>query len=367
MLGVAVTALDETDDVLQDLGKHGSPLDNLMHLTSSYREAAMRCLDADQYLWQHNLQTLQALILLIYGISHSHGSSWALLGVAKNIALSLGCHVDPAEFDMDIIEAEQRRRCWSALSMLYTVQNVTLGSIDSSPLSHNVKLPLDLNDDDIGRASRSQGPTQMTYLLFKFRLYDLFSRISGIMGDHGTPPSYEAVTSLEAEITGQQDVWSAKYLADTRESSLPDYHEAHLQILSGYSHQLCLLLHKPVITQQQDSEADSWCQYSPAQVSRSRSKSLESARALLDIHSFLHDSPEMRPYQWYNRGLGSFHAFHALATIAFISETCTALSAAERTQLEQEVDNAVMVFRSISDSGMSLMCRKALPVVEQFQ
>jgi len=358
--------MDETDDVLYDLGKHADPLDNLVHLTSTYRAAAMRCLDADQYLWQHNLRTVQALILLIYGISHSHGTSWALLGTTRSIALSLGCHLDPDDFGLDIIEAEQRRRCWAALSMLYTVQNVTLVSIDSSSLPRTVKLPLDLNDDELGRANRAQGPTQMTYLLFKFRLYDLFSRIANMMGDRGNPPSYEDVTNLDAEITGQQDLWSAKYLADTRESALPDYHTAHLQILSGYSHQLCLLLHKPVIMHQQDPGATRR-PYTHAQVLRSQNRCFESARALLDIHSFLHESPEMRPYQWYNRGLGSFHAFHAVATIVFISESCTTIPVHEMMQLKQDLANATMVFQAISESGMSVICRKALPIVHQFQ
>lgn len=327
----------------------------------------MRCLDADQYLWQHNLQTLQTLILLIYGISHSHGPSWALLGVARNIAQSLGCHVDPENFNMDVVEAEQRRRCWSALTMLYTVQNVTLGSIESSPLPRNVKLPLDLNDDELGTAIRRPGPTQMTYLLFKFGLYDLFSRISNMLGHHATPPSYDDLANLDAEIAVQQDLWSAKYLADTRENSLPDQHAAHLQILSGYSHQLCLLLHKPVITQPQTPDTTDRCWYNPAQVARSRDRCLESARSLLDIHSFLHESPQMRPYQWYNRGLGSFHAFHAVATIIFICETCPAMPIHEMVEIEQDLKSAAGVFQSISETGMSLICRKAFPVVQQFQ
>ncbi|KAM0326991.1 hypothetical protein ACHAQA_006112 [Verticillium albo-atrum] len=251
--------------------------------------------------------------------------------------------------------------------MLHSVQNATLGSIDSSPLSRNVKLPLDLDDDDLERTTYSPGPTQMTYLLFKFRLYDLFSRISEIMGDHGTPPRYEDLCNLDAEIAAQQDLWGARYLADTLDSSLADYHAAHLQILSGYSHQLCLLLHRPVITQRQDREAAAGRQYSLDQVARSRDRCIESARALLNIHSFLHDSPELRPYQWYNRGLGSFHAFHAAATIAFISEAFTTLSDQQMMDLEQDLTDAVMVFRSISDSGMSIICRKALPVVHQFQ
>ncbi|KAK3943408.1 hypothetical protein QBC46DRAFT_447025 [Diplogelasinospora grovesii] len=130
VLSIAVTALDEGNGLLRDLGKSSIASKSIATLTSRYRAAAFRCLEGDHYLWRQNLRTLQALILLIYGINHSHGQSWALLGLIRNVALSLGCHVDPDHFGLGIVEAEQRRRCWAALTMLYMIQNACLGSID---------------------------------------------------------------------------------------------------------------------------------------------------------------------------------------------------------------------------------------------
>jgi hypothetical protein len=111
ILSISVTALDEESTLPYDLGWNDSMMNNIASLQSRYRMAAMQCLAADQYLWKHNMQTLQALILLIYGINHSHGQTWALLGTSYNIALSLGCHIDPDAFGLDIVQCEERRRC----------------------------------------------------------------------------------------------------------------------------------------------------------------------------------------------------------------------------------------------------------------
>ncbi|PNP51407.1 hypothetical protein THARTR1_07953 [Trichoderma harzianum] len=112
ILSVAVMALEEEDAcLLHDLGSTTSAAKNIDILTSRYRAAAMQALQADNYLWRHTRHTLQALIIIIYSINHSHGSSWTLLGMARNIAFSLGCHVDPDNFDLGLVETEERRRC----------------------------------------------------------------------------------------------------------------------------------------------------------------------------------------------------------------------------------------------------------------
>jgi len=37
---------------------------------------------------------------------------------------------------------------------------------------------------------------------------------------------------------------------------------------------------------------------------------LETAKHLLEVHPSLNEAPELTPFRWYGRGLGSFHAFH---------------------------------------------------------
>lgn len=70
----------------------------------------MKCLATDNFMWQHNLQILQCLILLIYAINHARGPAWALLGTTLNIAIATRCHVDPGLLSLNPIEVQERRR-----------------------------------------------------------------------------------------------------------------------------------------------------------------------------------------------------------------------------------------------------------------
>lgn len=371
VLSIAVTSLDESSPLLRDLGKSSLASRSISTLTSRYRAAAFRCLEADHYLWRQSLRTLQALILLIYGINHSHGQSWSLLGLTRNVALSLGCHVDPEHFNLDTVEAEQRRRCWAGLTMLYLIQNTCLGSIDPAPIQSSVRLPLDVDDDELTASSTTVNlqmarnrntPSQMSYLLYKFRLYDVCSRICSQLFSENGLPSYDAITAFDNEISAQQDEWNIKYVSDTRHSSLPTHHAVHLNILFGYSHQLFLLLHRPVLVQARTASGSNH-RYPSSQLLSSRSRCLQSASALLGIHRLLHENDDFRPYQWYNRGLGSFHAFHAAVFIAYICGTTTDLDADYVASLRRELESSVTTFDAMASTGMSRICEKAAPIL----
>lgn len=227
-----------------------------------------------------------------------------------NIAVAMACHIDPSDFNLDSIQCEERRRCWTGLIMLYTIQNSFLGSPDPNwRVSHSVRLPADVNDIDItvsGVHSSTLGPTQMTYLLFKFRLYNLTASIGNIISTVSNP-TRSSIQSLDAEISSAQESWDERYHADTSHGPLPTHHRVHLHILQSYAHQLFLLLHRPFFAQSIigldiPNESQIRC--------------ITSAEALLDIHRSLCEDEEYRPYLWYTYGLGSFHAFHAAAVLA---------------------------------------------------
>ncbi|KAJ9413954.1 hypothetical protein QL093DRAFT_2088869 [Fusarium oxysporum] len=291
--------------LLRELGKRNSVLDNMSLLSNRYRGGVMKCLEADHYLWRHNLNTLQALVILIYGINHTHGQSWALLGAARNIALSLGCHVEPTIFQIEPISAEERRRCWAGLRMLYTIQNTTLGILDATPIPSTVNPPLDINDNELVVGYQipesRNGPTQMSYLLLKFDLYDLCTRICS---------------------------------------------------------QLTLLLHRPVLRQGATG-------YSLEDWLSSQIKCIESSKELLGIHRVLHEDPSFYPYQWYNRGLGSFHAFHAAVCLAHICMSGKNLDPPTKTSFQKLVRDSLHVFRYFTETGISAICNKATPVMEK--
>lgn len=337
-------------------------------LNARYRAAAMKCLEADHYLWRHNMHTLQTLIVLIYGINQTHGQSWALLGTARNIALALGCHVDPDVFNLDVVAAEERRRCWAGLNMLYTIQNTTLGHLDSSVPPSNVKTPLDIDDDQLSAGfpnpEPARGrPSQMSYLLLKFGLYDLCGRICRSACRDSQVETPEAIKNLDSEITLQQEALNCKYLVDTAHAPLPDYHAVHLNILFGYSHQLTLLLHRPVLMQWASSRGA--LSRLNENVALSRSRCIESSRALIGIHRMLHEDDFYSPYRWYNRGLGSFHAFHAIVCLIYILGASDDLDPTATNLLQKDLDTALSVFEEIEQSGLSTFCTRAVPIIRR--
>lgn len=368
ILSVSVTGVSEHDPLLQELGRRTSATENISILCRRYRTAAMECLEADHYLWRHNIYTLQTLIILIYGINQTHGQSWALLGTARNIALSLGCHVDPDAFNIGIVPAEERRRCWAGLNMLYTIQNSTLGHLDSSMPSSNVRLPLDVDDDQLsaGRPipeSFGNRPSQMSYLLLKFSLYDICSRIcSNVLGQNGSATA-EVITAFDSEIAAQQEGLNLKYLVDTVQSPLPDYHAVHLHILFGYSHQLKLLLHRPVLMEWVGSRQG--LGQVPESVAVSRNKCMESSRALVGIYRVLYETDIYAPYQWYTRGLGSFHAFHAAICLVYILRASDDLDPAVSSLVRDDLENTLAVFEKIERGGLSSFCSRATPILRK--
>ncbi|KAH9209154.1 hypothetical protein DL95DRAFT_344754, partial [Leptodontidium sp. 2 PMI_412] len=311
LLSLAVTGLEEDDTVLRDLARGRNSCDNIRMLSRRYREAAMKCLAKQGVFWgKHNLQSLQALVMLIYAMGHSQDHTWVLLGMTYNVAIALACHIDPSAFNLDPIQCEERRRCWAGLMMLYTIQNTAIGSPDPTwKISSDVKLPADVNDEAItltGIRESFTGPTQMSYLLFKFQLYNITVQICSETF-RSAEPSRARIQALDQQICLVQEEWENRYLADTTFEELPPYHAVHLHILHAYSHQLFLLLHRPFFAQSilgldVPNESQIRC--------------IASAEALLDIHKVLSETPSFRPYMWYTNGLGSFHAFHAAAVLA---------------------------------------------------
>jgi hypothetical protein len=81
ILSLAVSALEETDPVIRDLARGPDASSNIRMLSKRYRDAAMQCLAKQGVLWgNHNIQSLQALILMLYAMGHSQENTWALLG-----------------------------------------------------------------------------------------------------------------------------------------------------------------------------------------------------------------------------------------------------------------------------------------------
>jgi hypothetical protein len=335
VLSLGVTTMQDNNPLLSDIGRQNEG--NVSKLSNRYRSAALQCLSADGFFWRYNIHTLQALILLIYAINHSQGSALPLLGTAYNIALGLGCHVDPDQFGLEPADCEERRRLWAALMMLHTIQNVSLGSYDLN-IKSDVKMPADVDDVDIGKSPVPNRPTQMSYLLFKFRLYELTARICRKALVES--PQITDIWDLDNEIQSEQWIWETKYMSDMMTESLPLHHQVQLYILQGYANQLTLLLHRPL--------------FHSSKHENSRIRCMKAAKDMLELHETMFNTASFLPYRWYINGLGSFYAFHAcVVLIAVLEDT----SQDDHDLIRDSLQRCLARFKSSCEN--SAICRQA--------
>ncbi|KAL4916939.1 hypothetical protein BDW62DRAFT_211608 [Aspergillus aurantiobrunneus] len=354
ILGIAVTALHDDDPLLSDLGREKSVSRNVKVLSSRYRSAALRCLSADGVFSRHSINSLQSLILISYARFHRGLPTWTLIGFTYHVATSMGCHIDPERFALGSIEREERRRAWAGLTMLYTSQNTTYGNVNPGLASLDVRLPLDVNDVDLLTGTVSEPgprPTQMTYLLLQYRLFNVSSRICEAL--FSFPPRY-TVTQLETEILTVHEMCEKRYQLEPGPEPLPVHHLANLNVLYSYIHQLLLLLFRPAL-----------CQYLQGDITTetcaARAKCIASAKTSLAIHQTLYESPQFASYKWYNSNEGSFHAFHAAVVL------CVMLmypeNQYEAAEIKELLWNSLEVFASLSNRNN--FCSKVVPVLRQ--
>ncbi|KAL2853849.1 fungal-specific transcription factor domain-containing protein [Aspergillus pseudoustus] len=303
ILSLSVTALSGTDPLLTHLGRDPSPGTNIRTLSAKYRAAAMRCLVADNFMFRHNLCTVQALVLLIYAINHAQGPAWSLLGTTLHIAVAIGCAVDPARLGVGLIEAEERRRCWAAVRMLYTIQNTCLGNLMPFRIEAQVDLPADVEDEDLPQSNSESSsevgrpPTKMSYLLYKFRLYNLAFDICQL-----TSHDRARTDLLDSQIAHEQQYHLLRF---SHNLDLEPYHQAHYYILSNYTNHLTLLLHRRWLPATGEHQS-------------STTRCEKAATTILANFVKLSETPVFRSYRWYVNGLGSFYAFFSITTLLIL-------------------------------------------------
>lgn len=365
ILAIAVSALDDDDPLLSDLGREKTVSRNIKALSARYRSASLRCLAADGVMTRHSISSLQALVLIIYARSQRGLSFWALLGLTHHIAISMGCHIDPERFMLGSIEREERRRVWAGLTMLYTIQNTSFGSLDQQMLSQDVKSPADVDDIDLlttptlpltsdpSSSPSAARPTQMTYLLLTSKLYKISNKVCEHIFSYPQTSRY-STNQLENEILALREVCDARYTLDSTQEPLAVHHQANLNILYSQIQQLLLLLLRPTL-----------CRYLQGEVTQetceTRAKSISSAKMSLTIFQTLLEAPQFTPYKWYTSGLGSFHAFHAAVVLA--TSLLNPENRLEFDDTKELLNQSLDMFAALS--GRSFFCRKAVPVIRQ--
>ncbi|KAI1608325.1 fungal-specific transcription factor domain-containing protein [Exophiala viscosa] len=369
ILAIAVLTLEDNDPLLEELSREGTSVARIRSIASRYRQAAIKCLTADQFMLQHNLYTVKALLLLIYANSHTDGPTWPLLGLTLHIATAIGCHIDPRLLDVGTVEAEERRRCWAGLKMLYQNQATCMGNLLPNPVSADVDLPADVNDDEItengvhnvcGGPYSTRAPTQMTYILYKFRLYTVATAVCKATLNL-LPLQSPLLRSLDARIAQEQSEHTRRF---SNFPDLPLHQRANMEILKNYSNQLYLILHRPYLKgsclRLHTSEA-----VDVALLKKSRSQCKDAAMAILDSHRQLYENAGFRRYDWYVYRLGSFNAFLGASTLLalLLDPQLLQLTDEEYSFILAMVQGCTQRLESMSER--SEVCAKASPILRR--
>ncbi|KAJ5598987.1 hypothetical protein N7450_000054 [Penicillium hetheringtonii] len=317
-------------------------------------QAAMTCLLQDQFFIRHKFSTFEALLMLIYNLSHNESvdQGWALLGMALNMGIALRCNMGSR--GLNAIETERRRRCWAGLLTLHTYQGILFRDVDMSFLLEiKATMPADVNDIDItpeGISEPSGQPTQMSVMMAKIRLFRLSTHICRYISSP-TRSDHKSLQRFNSTIAEEQERWDSTYMVGKSPIILDPTSYAFWCILQSYAHHLYLLLHRPFHHTK-----------GPVFLPESRERCITSATAVISIHQQIYEAPLLRSFLWLLNGVISLKALHAAVAL----NSCLLDTPSVDTKPYREVIEG-LAQRMETLSGRSSICSKSFRILRHLQ
>lgn len=165
---------------------------------------------------------VQALTIFLF-LLRRHDSPrfvWMMTGLVIRMAQALGLHRDGSHFKhLTPYEVEIRRRVWWAVCLLDLRASEDQGTDLTSTSGFDTKLPLNINDTDIGpetkqTPSEHHSLTDMTFTLVSFEMTDVMRRLTAqAAGDGASSP--ENQRRLLNEIYERLDGLYLQYSTET--------------------------------------------------------------------------------------------------------------------------------------------------------
>jgi hypothetical protein len=358
LCSLAVQTLEAGDPVLRECQPLWSDVDpcDPLSLSRHLRSAALACLSEARFMVQYDLNTLEAVLIMTYGICHSEGvdRAWIFLGVGLNMGIALRCNAN--HLNQNFIEQQRRWRCWAGIRMLYTYQGILFRDVDPSfLLAFPSPVPAEVDDSDIHVDALQEPltyPNSMSLMKFKLRLFELSTRICSRLSNSSTFDE-AAMNHFDALIGAEQQQWTSAFLPSGCPSFLDTASFAYWCILETYAYQLYLLIHRPFYHSQSSHFLPS-----------SRKRYAESSIALLKMFENLCELPTLRPYRWLVNGMTGFNALQgAVALAACLIDK----HGQEDTTASHKAVFDATVLRIESLQKSSPVCERAYPMIQAIQ
>ncbi|KAJ5824481.1 hypothetical protein N7447_006821 [Penicillium robsamsonii] len=174
-----------------------------------------------------------------------------------------------------------------------------------SVFSWRVLPPAEVWDKDIVQGqpapiAASVGINPVSYLIQKSRLFQISSEICNPVLTTG-PDDPTALYRLDAAIRAELDPLEQSYALMLG----GNLSFVHTNLLLSSAHHLVLILHSIILNEGT---------FRLLQHSWSNRQCMKSAQRVLELHADFHQLPQSKPFYWYIRGRGAFHAFHAASS-----------------------------------------------------
>ena len=301
-----------------------------------------------------SLSYVQGLVLMANYLQKRNkpNAGFVLIGIGFSMALAIGLHREFGLPHSSPFTMEIRRRVWWVLFVFVSGAQLTLGRPPVSLVGVNVKLPSNLDDQDLAvdmsqLPDSKDGPTVTSCLIYQVKLAIVANLVQvELLTDQ--IPSNERALNLDQKISQWREGLPAYF---NESMTLDPWFEIPKRILIWRSYHLRIILHRPLVFQRITDKArlDPGLLFVEACLTGA-------ANCVQSICDYV----EVEPTQ--PRGL-AWYATYWLITASFVQATCYIYDPAHELaqQWRDYLTRAVhCLYKLGSSHGMALRARDVL-------
>ncbi|KAM0718561.1 hypothetical protein Q7P37_005631 [Cladosporium fusiforme] len=294
--------ISSTDE--ECLQNYGQPRDVLRGM---YCAALKQALVNASFLKTSQLSVLQAFILYLYSMRHSHDPQtfWQLTGTAVRIAQRIGIHRDGEALGLPPFDSEMRRRLFYQILPLDGYASQLSGTgITLDPGSWDSKQPRSLNDDQLWPGmthypEEPKGASEMIFFLARSDIGALYLKSDG----KNYPPLYKSFSWHGGD-------GPSTALVDDMESMIESKYLRYCDILNPL-HTLLLCMARSAINAARLRTKLPGLQNNTAS-NEERREVCTIATKIIDTDSAAHANPSLKRFMWHIKAFFQWDALNCM-------------------------------------------------------
>jgi hypothetical protein len=313
-------------------------------LSMLYEKTAWDCLSASEPPFEPSLNSLKAIVLVLYGRTHRGQDVFSDLQLGYRMAISTKCHIDTRQCVTKPTVYEEYRSLLIGLKMLSLLNTPVHGCYRNRDLIQGIECLADTYEATERThlsLSAEKSPSQMTFTILHLQLLKISDTIC-VSAELGLRSEW-TISGLQAELFRMEKHCSEIYSKFSGSDSQLITHQGSHGILHCYINYLGHLLFLPDFDRYLDGHI------TPETII-SRSKCIVFAKASLRHFNLLAENMQFQSYAWYIRGLGSYYAERSACTLT------RCLAGIQEEDQDQEarsiLNHTLGIFSTLSDRSI---------------